>query len=267
MGKMKFLVLASAFMLAVPTIAGAIQSNAIDVSADVNQSTAVQVREAGTAAALDAVTDLANRYMTNLRTCEPVHLSQSLDLFGFKLSYQFDINGWVDNKCSYYMTGNIGALGNDIRDVFKVEASDELIAKIKPVIQCNFDQEQLDILIDGFEAAQSRKVSEKMGVAEKTPTGKPKMSLEEEKMMQMLMSGQACTVPNQEELMQNFTALMATFKPVVPSSEVSEPAAPEVSEPEAPIDNTSEEPVIQEVEKPQLRQSGPKVNMPSAPKF
>lgn len=267
MGKMKFLVLVSAFMLAVPTITGAIQTNAIDVSAGVNQDTAVQVREAGTAAALDAIADLSNRYMTNFRTCEPVHLSQSMDLFGFKLSYQFDINGWVDNKCSYYMTGNIGALGSDIRDVFKVQASDEMIAKIKPVIQCNFDQEQLDILIDGFEAAQSRKIAEKISGSEKTSADKPKMSLEEEKMMQMLMSGQACTVPNQEELMKNFTELMATFKPTVPSTEVSEPAAPEVSTPEAPVENTPVEPARVEVEKPQLRQDGPKVNMPSAPKF
>jgi hypothetical protein len=86
-------------------------------------------------------------------------------------------------------------------------------------------------------------------------------------MMQMLMSGQACTVPNQEELMKNFTELMATFKPTVPSTEVSEPAAPEVSTPEAPVENTPVEPARVEVEKPQLRQDGPKVNMPSAPKF
>ena len=51
MGKMKFLVLASALMLAVPTIAGAIQTNTIDVAAGINQDTALQVREAGSAAA------------------------------------------------------------------------------------------------------------------------------------------------------------------------------------------------------------------------
>lgn len=271
MGKMKFLVLASALMLAVPTIAGAIQTNTIDVAAGINQDTAVQVREAGSAAAIDAVTNLANRYMTNLRTCEPVHLSQSLDLFGFKFSYQFDINGWVDNKCSYYMTGNIGALGNDIRDEFKIQASDEMIAKIKPVIKCNFDQEQLDILIDGFEAAQTRKVSEKVGLVEKASTGKPKMSIEEEKMMQMLMSGQVCTVPNQEELMKNFTELMATFKSTTPSLNDSEQVTPEVSVPSVPVEevpaNTYVEPEQERIEMPQLRQDGPKVNMPSAPRF
>lgn len=265
MGKMKFLVFASALILAVPSIAGAIQTNSIEVTKDVNQDTALQVREAGTAAAIDGATQLLNRYMTNFKTCEQVHLNQSVDLFGLKMSYQFDINGWVDNKCSYYMTGNIGGLGRDIRDVFEVKASDEMIAKIKPIIQCNFTQEQLDILVEGFVAAQERKVSEKIsGLDAKTSTGKQKLSPAEEKMMQMLMSSGACTIPNQEELMKNVSELMGTFQP--PSSTAT-PSAPEVSTPSAP--EVKSEPVAPEdvPEKPLLRQEGPKVNMPGAPTF
>ena len=87
MGKMKFLVLASALMLAVPTIAGAIQTNSIDVVKDVNQDTAVQIREAGTAAAVDTVTKLVDRYITNFRTCEPIHISHSTNLFGLKIAF------------------------------------------------------------------------------------------------------------------------------------------------------------------------------------
>ena len=262
MSKMKFLVFALGLVLAIPTIAGAIQTNSIEVTKDINQDTATQLRDAGSPAAVDSITDLVTRYMTNFRTCEPVHLTQTVDIFGFKFSYQFDINGWVDNKCSYYATANIGGLGNDIRDVFQIQATDEMIAKVKPVIQCNFTREQLDILVDGFIATQERKVSEKIGLAEdKTPTGKPKLSPAEEKMMQMLTTSGACTIPNQEELMKNFTELMGTFQSTTLSSpEVSVPAAPE----------QKVEPVTPEaepVQKPTLRQDGPKVNMPSAPSF
>ena len=90
MGKMKFLVLASALMLAVPTIAGAIQTNSIDVATDVNQDTAVQLRDAGSAAAVDTLTTLVDRYMTNFRTCEQIHIKHSTDLFGLTLKKPFE---------------------------------------------------------------------------------------------------------------------------------------------------------------------------------
>ena len=266
MGKMKFLVLASALMLAVPTIAGAIQTNSIDVATDVNQDTAVQLRDAGSAAAVDTLTTLVDRYMTNFRTCEQIHIKHSTDLFGLKINYQFDIDGWVDNKCAYYMTGNIGALGNDIREVFEIKASDELVAKIKPDIRCNFTREQLDLLVDGFIAAQERKGSEKLSRMEgKTSTGRTKLSPAEEKMMEMLMSSGACSLTNQEELMQHFSELMGTFPKTTPNK--ISPSTPEVSTPSAPEEPVVAPSVEPEVEAPVLRQEGPKVNMPGAPTF
>ena len=283
MNKMKLLVLATALIVGIPSIAGALQTSNVEVAKDVNQDTAVQVREVG-AAAVDSVTELMDRYMTNFRTCEPLHISQAIDIFGLKAFYQFDINGWVDNKCSYYMTGNIGGLGKDIRDVFKVKATDEDIAKIKPIVQCNFNQEQLDILVDGFIAAQERKINEKvMPISDKSST-KKKLSPAEEKMMEMLMGGQVCTIPNQEQLMQDFSKLMGLPSPTtVPSCGSEEPQAPEVvdepavevPEPQTPAEQEVAPDVVEpvaepaaELEKPVLRQEqGPKMNMPPAPKF
>ncbi len=277
MNKIKLLAILTALVVGIPTIANALQTNSVENQRAINQDTAIQVRQAGgtpaAAQVVDSVSTLMDRYMTNFRTCEPVHLSQSIDLFGLKMGYQFDINGWVNNKCSYYMTGNISGLGNDIRDVFQVKATDEMIAKIKPVITCDFNQEQLDILVDGFVAAQERKISEKLtGTSSVTSdTSKKKMSPEEEKMMEMLMTSQACVIQNQEELMKNFSELMGTMAP--PKTETSTPTnpTPEVSTPQAPELPTLEQqnPFEEfEMEKPILRESdGPKVNMPQAPKF
>ena len=268
MNKLKLLILATAIIIGVPSIAGALQTNSIEVAKDVNQDTAVQVRDVGAAAAVDSVTELMNRYMTNLRTCEPIHLSQSIDIFGLKANYQFDVNGWVDNKCSYYMTGNIGGLGKDIRDIFKINATDEDIAKIKPIVQCNFNQEELDILIDGFVAAQERKIEEKLSPAsaEVSVSSKKKLSPAEEKMMEMLMSGQACTVLNQEQLMQDFSKLMGLPSlQTVPSCDKTKPSVQDVTTPEQ--DKSINKP-IQDVEKPVLRKnSGSKVNLPQAPQL
>ena len=267
MNRLKLLILATAIIIGVPSIAGALQTNSIEVAKDVNQDTAVQVRDVG-AAAVDSVTELMNRYMTNLRTCEPIHLSQSIDIFGLKANYQFDVNGWVNNKCSYYMTGNIGGLGKDIRDIFKINATDEDIAKIKPIVQCNFNQEELDILIDGFVAAQERKISEKLSPssAEVSVSAKKKLSPAEEKMMEMLMSGQACAVLNQEQLMQDFSKLMGLpTGSVTPSCNKANPTVPAVSTPQ--LEQPAKE-LEQNVEKPVLRpNSGPKINLPQAPQL
>ena len=54
------------------------------------------------------IDDLTGRYMNNMRECQPLHLHQYIDLFGLKISYKIDVNGWVDNKCAYSLTGNVG---------------------------------------------------------------------------------------------------------------------------------------------------------------
>ena len=255
MENFKKLLLTLVLVVSVPTVALAIQSGCASATSD----TALQTRQANIGKAIQGSMDLLKRYETNFRTCEPVHLNQSIDLFGLKMGYKFDINGWVDNKCSYYMTGNIGGLGNDIKEVFNINLSDETIAKVKPVVQCNFTQEQLNILVDGFMAAQERKLTSKVASTEdKATPAKEKLSPEEEKMMQMLMSGEVCTMPNQEEVMQNFSELLNALYPTKPvengvTNEVENlPELDQIPEDEA---------------KPILRQDAPKVNMPSAPQF
>ncbi len=278
MSNFKRFVLILALLISVPTIAGALQSTSADVQKKCNQDTAVNFSNATPAdvanKAMDAITELSERYMTNFRTCEPVHIKQTVDVFGLKLNYQFDINGWVDNKCSYYMTGNIGGLGNDIKDVFHLDIKDETIAKVKPIVQCNFTQEELDVVIDGFVAMQDRKADERskyVTSGEVSVSSIKKTSPEEEKMMQLLMGGQVCVIPNQEELMQNITELMQPImnSTVVAPSKNDDVAAPELTPENVDAEAPELDPVEDELntEKPVLRQEGPKVNMPQAPTY
>lgn len=252
MNKMKFLALSLVLVLSVPTLALAIQTNTVDVTRNLNKDTVTQVQDASLSPIVSGINSLMDRYTTNFRTCEPLHIQQSIDLFGLKASYQIDINGWKDNKCSYYMTGGISALGNDIREVFKITASDELIAKIKPIVQCNFTQEQLNLMVDTAVEAQEKKLSENSSLTNnKNSKEKQKLTPTEEKLVEMFMSNNVCTVPNQAELMQNLSELMGVTLPATTSS-------PSVS---------PKKPAKEEVVKPILRQEGPKVNMPSAPQF
>lgn len=260
MKNLQKIILSTALVLAIPTIALAIQTNTVDVTKNINKSTAEQIKEAGDTSILTGITALADRYTTNFRTCEPIHLKNSIDLFGLKINYQFDINGWINNKCSYYMTGSIDGLGNDIREVFNIKTTDETIAKIKPVIQCDFTKEQLNILVDGIIAAQERKLLETESKAtSKSIKNKTKLSPEEEKLAEMLFSGNVCTIPNQEELMKNVSELFETSTPQTPTQNTVTPSTKQKEEQTAPIK--------EEISKPELRQNGPKVNMPSAPQY
>ena len=133
-----------------------------------------------------------------------------MDIFGLKISFQVDINGWVNNKCSYYMTGNIGGLGKDIREVFNINQSvtDEQIAKFKPVIECNFSKDELNTMVDALVARRERYTTQIAQMLEK-PNKKyndsiQKLTPEEEKLVQMITTGNVCKIPNSAELMEQF---------------------------------------------------------------
>lgn len=220
MKKIQILGLVAALLIGTPCVTKAIQAQNIGEQKTLNQNAAQQIQSQGAFDIMKKVDDLTGRYMNNMRECQPLHVHQYIDLFGLKISYKIDVNGWVDNKCAYSLTGNIGGLGNDIRDVFGIKISDEAIAKIEPVINCNFSKDELNVLIDGFVAMQARKESQIQKILSSgevnvsTLANKKefsKLSSEEEKMIAMLAGG-ACTIPNQEELMQNFTDLFTQIE-------------------------------------------------------
>ncbi len=215
MKSIKFFILMLAILAGTQCIA--LQTNSIEGAKNINKNTAIQVKKGTTSTNLleymSKYNELMNRYVKNFRSCESLHMNQSIDLFGLKISYQIDVNGWVDNKCSYYMTGNIGGIGKDIREVFNVKATDETIAAIKPKLKCNFTQSQLNTLVDGFLAAQERKMAEaaetSMSAEKSIAYKKTKLSPAEEKLVAMLVTENVCTVPNKDELMEQFNKLVS----------------------------------------------------------
>lgn len=215
MKKLKSLLIISALLVSIPTIANAMQTKAIKEQQAVNKNSAQQMQEMTDKNELFTVDQkidiLSKKYLNNFRTCEPLHITESLDFFGLKISIQVDINGWVNNKCSYYMTGNIGGLGKDIREVFNINQSvtDEQIAKFKPVIECNFSKTELNTMVDAFVARSERNTTQIAQMLEK-PNKKyndsiQKLTPEEEKFVQMITTGNVCKIPNSSELMEQFS--------------------------------------------------------------
>lgn len=215
MKKLKSLLIISALLVSIPTATNAMQTKAVKEQQAVNKNSARQMQEMTDKNELFTVDQkidiLSKKYLNNFRTCEPLHISESMDIFGLKISFQVDINGWVNNKCSYYMTGNIGGLGKDIREVFNINQSvtDEQIAKFKPVIECNFSKAELNTMIDAFIARNERNTIQIAQMLEK-PNKKyndsiQKLTPEEEKLVQMITTGNVCKIPNSSELMEQFS--------------------------------------------------------------
>lgn len=215
MKKIKSLLIISALLVSIPTATNAMQTKAVKEQQAVNKNSARQMQEMTDKNELFTVDQkidiLSKKYLNNFRTCEPLHISESMDIFGLKISFQVDINGWVNNKCSYYMTGNIGGLGKDIREVFNINQSvtDEQIAKFKPVIECNFSKDELNTMVDAFVARSERNTTQIAQMLEK-PNKKyndsiQKLTPEEEKFVQIITTGNVCKIPNSSELMEQFS--------------------------------------------------------------
>lgn len=215
MKKLKSLLIISALLVSIPTATNAMQTKAVKEQQAVNKNSARQMQEMTDKNELYTVDQkidiLSKKYLNNFRTCEPLHISESMDIFGLKISFQVDINGWVNNKCSYYMTGNIGGLGKDIREVFNINQSvtDEQIAKFKPVIECNFSKDELNTVVDALVARRERYTTQIAQMLEK-PNKKyndsiQKLTPEEEKLVQMITTGNVCKIPNSSELMEQFS--------------------------------------------------------------
>ncbi len=155
--------------------------------------------------------ELGKRYSNNFRNCEQVHFLQDIDLFGLKLSIKADINGWIDNKCSYEMSFKVGGLGKDINDVYGLNIKDEDISKIEPKVVCNFSQEELNTLVDAVLASLKRAEETKsIEVSDKSAatSSKSQLSQEEKTAIGMLIGSGACTAPDMSAIITQYSELV-----------------------------------------------------------
>ena len=219
MKNLKILVTIAALIIGAQ-ITTAIQPVSINEPQLVNEDVAIQARknnEEINRFSSEKLDLLAKRYKNNMRECVPFHFNQYIDFFGLKLYFNIDINGWIDNKCEYKITGQIQSIGKDIREVYEIKVSDEQIAKFKPIIECHFDKTQLNVLVDGlFSTSPSSKstISKMLESPEKKLNrNSTKLTPEEERLASMMMTENVCKVPNKDELMKQLEELMKTSTP------------------------------------------------------
>jgi len=203
-------------LLTAQTAGNAFTAAKVDSQKDINKGTINQIttKKAAQVADYEAkAAELTNRYLNNIRTCEPLHYNQHMDIFGLKLDVNIDINGWVNDKCHYALSGKIGGLGKDIKEVFEINLADETLSKFEPKIECNFTQNDLNTIVAAIIARNEKNevlVSQMLESPEKkyTRNKKTEMTPEEEQFIALLAGGQACKILNKDELMKSFSELM-----------------------------------------------------------
>lgn len=201
-------------------ITTAIQPVSINEPQLVNEDTAIQARKNNddmNKFSSEKLDILAQRYKQDMKECVPFHFNQYIDFFGLKVYFNIDINGWINNKCEYKLSGQIKSIGKDIREVYEIKISDEQIAKFQPVVECHFDKTQLGIFVDGLlsKSSESKSTISKMleSPEKKLSKSSTKLTPEEERLATMIMTENVCQVPNKEELMKQLEELMKSSTP------------------------------------------------------
>lgn len=217
MKRVKTLIILTALVLCSQGVTNAIQTGNLQTQQEINKNTVKQAGVEKTAEVAEKLNMLTDRYYNNLRTCEPLHFHHYMDIFGFKFGFKIDINGWNADKCEYRMAFNMDSFGKDIKDVFDIKITDEQLTKLKPVVECNFTKEQLNIMVDAV-IARNQKSAEQFREMLKNPNEKyvnskksTSITPEEEKLLAVLMGGNVCSVPNKDELMNQFTDIVETM--------------------------------------------------------
>lgn len=209
------IVLTTAILGTLP-ITYALTNTQIDNQKDINHDTVTQIlsKKANKDAIWEAkANELTTRYYNNIKTCEPAHFNQYIDIFGLKISIKADINGWIDNKCNYTFSGKIGGLGKDIKDVFEIDIADKTINRFEPKFECNFtksDLENIVTVIKEASASDNEAISQVLQSPEKkyTKNNSSELTKNEEKLLSTLTNGKTCKLLNKDELMNNFSEIM-----------------------------------------------------------
>lgn len=148
----------------------------------------------------DLAKNFMNGYFSYLRECKPYDINFGFNVIDLGMQTQLKVDGWVEEKCVYNVSGKITHLSDNIRNMFNVKMQDAELAKIEPVFQCKFSKTQLDKIIDILE-------EETMNEMKKDVYSPAQQDIEKKhqgEIIKILSSAGTCEFLNADEIMKNF---------------------------------------------------------------
>lgn len=158
---------------------------------------------------------LTEEFINDLRMCKPYNEKVDFDLMGINLSFKIKIAGWNNDKCSYKISGKIKSLSKDFRKSFGIKISDSEISKIEPIVQCDFNKEQLETVVEAVIEEDKRSIEQINKMLNNQEIYFPAtkdLTLTEKKLVKMITEDNVCTVPNMDEIMVQFSKLEQNLK-------------------------------------------------------
>lgn len=155
---------------------------------------------------------LTPKMVEDLRDCKPYDEKFDFEIVGINISFKIKIDGWKDGKCTYHMSGKVNSLGKEIRENFGLTIPDKKIAQFEPKVQCGFDKEQLGVLVDAIVEEDKRNMDQLNGMLKNSDSeflmrSAQDLTPQEQKLVDMIVEQNVCTIVNQDELIKLFTEL------------------------------------------------------------
>ena len=126
-----------------------------------------------------------------LKSCQPYNENININFFGFDATLNIHSDGKINQKCMYEISANVNKIPENALPASGLSSQD--ILAIKPKINCEFTQEQLDVVVNALSESISEFNKESVTLS-KTQT---KKNLEaklanNEKLKAMFRDGNVC---------------------------------------------------------------------------
>ena len=141
---------------------------------------------------------MQEQLITFLKSCQPYNENININFFGFDATLNINSAGKVNDKCKYEFSAKVNKVPEQMTSVSGMSNSDLLA--LKPKINCEFTQEQLDYIATSFNEALSEMKTDTSSLSKAKAKEKLKNKMEnDEKFKTLFKDGNFCRVTSLTE--------------------------------------------------------------------
>lgn len=143
-----------------------------------------------------------------LKSCQPYNEDININFLGFDFRLNIKSNGWVNQKCSYKFLVNVNSISPELKQTFNIDAQDSEISSVKPQVECDFSEKQLDIVVTELmktlnksDPSDNRAIKDAIYKVNKDLKLKSKKN---EELISIIKDPNVCRIVNAQEVMDAF---------------------------------------------------------------
>lgn len=147
-----------------------------------------------------------------IKNCKPYKETLSAQYMGIDMDYEIEIAGWINNKCVINFTSKANGITSSFEDQYGISSQDLNLEVFAPKIRCEFTKTQLLLAGDSILQENERNSGKKNNML-KDPNDITfpeftELNFSDYKLLQILMTGNACKIINLEDLKKIFSDVL-----------------------------------------------------------